>query len=328
LQLPCVYENLSCHPDYPEARYILGSGMSADSRAEAEEQARFTVMRQVQSSLKGEIDRFLEATSIDGNESVRQRIAISISAASDFEHGEMIRIVPELCAYSPQRWYAFAVLSRNRILTALAEEYRLEAIPFRRAAASALVMHSDLSAFTAAYRKTEDSFVDLAAKAYEIRAVVGRYHEPFTQDLAQFRRVAEMRETVLMSLGIAVHIEAAEGISREAVSNAVIGALSSMGLATNIGGCSDRRYQLHFRPRLQWEKAKVTRFQCSLALSGRLIDCRSGEVLTELDIVSQDLNGVGNTRESALRNLHSRLAVNLSPSLRKDLQAVLPLQKE
>jgi len=305
--------------------YVSGIGVSKTSRADAEEDARFAVMRQVSSRIEGVVERSFEVNSAMGL--VHHRVVSRIIAESEFSHGEMIRIVPEFGAFYNDSWYAFAVLSREEAMAALVSKYQYAAVPFRHASAVILECQDDLPEFTAAYRKAEDEFVGLTLSAWMIRAIVGRDYDAYVEDRQLYLRVSAMRENVLTMVSIAVEIGSTEGVSSEAISNSITSALSNLGLANIIGGCKDARILLKLQPSLTWGSASFG-LQCRLSLSGGVFDCSTDKELARLSVAGPMLNGIGNNRHVALKNLRDRLGNNLLPLLREQLSPFLPLAKE
>ena len=148
-------------------------------------------------------------------------------------------------------------------------------------------------------------------------------HVPHAQSVALFRKVVEAREDVLQGLSIAVEIEKEVEISRELITNAAISGMSGSGLTIYTGDCRDCNLYLSLLPRLEWGNASFG-VQCCFALTGHLVDSRTGNVIVELDITDPRLIGVGNTRQKALQSLRQRLRDRLPAFLEEGLRIVLP----
>jgi len=163
------------HEGYPSAGYVVGTGRSDESYAEAEAAARAEVARQITSEIEVLVER--EAEVIKEGDRVRAHsfVAQVIRERSTFEHAELIR-TPDDGRYADRDgFWAFACLSRRDADEALAIEQgqiedQLGDLRERIVGAAADGDPARLSQVVASFREAHDQWDVLR---FQRRAIAG-----------------------------------------------------------------------------------------------------------------------------------------------------------
>ena len=118
---PCTFCDGS-HDAYPRAKFIVGTGRSADGYSEAEAAARAQVTRQIASEIEVLVHREAEVIQDGGRIRARSFVEQAIRERSSFEHAELIHIPPDGRWADKDYYWAFAILARRQADSALVVE--------------------------------------------------------------------------------------------------------------------------------------------------------------------------------------------------------------
>jgi hypothetical protein len=130
LSFPAYYTAVNSeHPQYPQARFIAGTGISSVSAEDAGARAKENVLLQISTRLESEISSFQLYTT--KGEAATSRVSIR----SSFERADLIRLVDR--ASQGGTFYAYAVLDRAAADRELAAAMSADLTTFRAAAESA-----------------------------------------------------------------------------------------------------------------------------------------------------------------------------------------------
>src|SRR5882672_9270215 len=142
LSFPAYYTAANSeHPQYPQARFIAGTGISSVSAEDAGARAKENVLLQISTRLESEISSFQLYTT--KGETATSRVSVR----SSFERADLIRLVDR--ASQGGTFYAYAVLDRAAADRELAAAMSADLTTFRAAAESAAMARAgqDTGAF-------------------------------------------------------------------------------------------------------------------------------------------------------------------------------------
>jgi len=145
LSFPAYYTAANSeHPQYPQARFIAGTGISSVSAEDAGARAKENVLLQISTRLESEISSFQLYTT--KGETATSRVSVR----SSFERADLIRLVDR--ASQGGTFYAYAVLDRAAADRELAAAMSADLTTFRAAAESAAMARAgqDTGAFETA----------------------------------------------------------------------------------------------------------------------------------------------------------------------------------
>ena len=130
LVLPAHYTAMSTdHPQYPQARFITGVGISSASAEDADSRARGNVALQISTRLESETSSFQQYTTRGGT---TETVTSRVSVRSSFDRADLIRVVDR--ASQGGAFYSYAVLDRPSADGELGAAMTADLASFRSAA--------------------------------------------------------------------------------------------------------------------------------------------------------------------------------------------------
>jgi hypothetical protein len=319
--LPAHIADPAAHSKFPISEYITGVGMSDKGFSDAENMAKLKVSEQVRSYIESSFEQHMTEEF--------NKVSMQIKKCTKFTHAEMIRIDTTSGAKVGQLYYAFAYLPRSEAFRVLSGEYEAEATKFRRASQSLAGLHGDMPAYTAGLRQAQKSFAELAAKAFEIRAVAQKEPVAYRKDEVVFLANESDRITLLRNLKITVRLEGSKiGDAREVILMAMTGALTRLGLEATPGACDPQKHELRVKAKVRCKRGSFGP-QCLLDMAGAMVHCASGSVLAEIDFNDSAFKGLHTKDQArALTQLYNTITAEaLTPLLQKALSGVLPIDE-
>ena len=307
-------------PKLSERTHLVGHGESMEGAEQAKARARADVCAQVRSQVESVL--VVEGTAGGGQDS--DRIKETVRQTCEFRHNELIHVDPNV-ECDDGRCRATAYMVRTEAGAVLLEEYRRGAAGFRASTAEALAATDDPARFTTAFRRASDEWSQaLEPLSFELRVIAGGVMPEMRDDAQRAQDLEAARDRLLSSIRIDVNLTRLPAADRDSLGNALVSALSALGLTAATGtGCTgtlsldpaatitcDRGY---FGP------------QCKLALSGTLEKCSDGR---ELSPLAATFTGAHPRDESSARRQATSQAAGaaLESALREQLGAVLPVR--
>ncbi len=226
--------------DYPADAYLTASGESSEGAAQADDAARFALLRKIQARIRGVAESVETQAVRDDRVSHEAHQLQRLSTESEFAHGELIRIAERHSDGAAH--YALAVLDRRRATNMLSEEYMAADAALRRLCSSA----SDEGVAVARFAGLYGQAAALARRAAPLRsalaAVDGRLPEALGLRLFE---ALDLRRRELLAAH-PVRVEAADPEASDLV-GPVVQAIGRMGGVVSAAG--PVRLDVHVRER-------------------------------------------------------------------------------
>lgn len=307
------------HPLYTPDKYITAVGRSGDGVNQAEDNARLKVAEQVSTRIESIYKQHMTEEF--------NKISWQIQKDTRFTHAEMIHIDTASAAKQDGMFLAFAYLSRDEIYQWQMVEYGCLEVEFMQEVESLARLQDDLSAYTTGFRAAQKTFDQLANKAFEIQAVSQKPLPSFSRNIARLQSIESQRVALLRDLKLTVTLEGnLPGQSREVILMALTGALARLDLEAAPGVCEPQKYELRVHADVDCRRGYLGQ-ECLLKMSGTLIHCASGKVLTEVDLSTAEFKGIHSKEsEKALPRLYASITPDvLTPMLHRALLDSLPI---
>ena len=325
-QRPPHLDNPRAHKHFPPSEYLCYTASSAESMADAETRAKKGVAEQVHSEISAVSSSFQRETRQGDKAVYRSDDKVLVEVSSSFTHAEMIEIDPDSGGRYQGRHFAFACLSKRAFSARASDEYKQNAIPFRKAVARA-GNAAGLGEFSTAYATAKSRIEAMRVRAMEIRAVTGRPLRAFDQDLKRWEELLSRRSDRLQKSRISVEVETGERPEdASALEAKLCGALAALGITAGSGGECEKGLRLRLRASHAC-KAGAFGPACTLTLDADVRACGSEKILLRAELSEGLFRGSSTQSETkALRAAWDSITADaLKDRLKKCLSAVLPL---
>jgi hypothetical protein len=314
---------------YPEQEYLVAVGSSVTSQAEADARARSALAAQIRSSIDATLRTESRATLSEGRIQESATTVQQLEQSAGFSHGELIRLDAASGGWRDGQYRAVAYLSRREAGEVLRRQSANHAAEFaRRAAAVDAVGSGDLPGFAAAYGEARESWVALQQTARELRAVTGRDPADLAADNARWDALQRRRQAMFAEVRVALQLReprpAGDRLDRQYLRQALITALTDLGLTVRGDSCADADYVVDLQPRLRYQG--VVGVVCSLELAGVLRECTSGNAW-DLHLTHPTWTGEGRNAYVARNQAAGSVTpATLTPPLLAALATSLPVR--